>query len=334
MSTDKAMTRAERIAKARADLAAAYAADPAGVERFNARMARLATARKREKQRIDHLVLGQPRPLEKVTEGKRNGRKKPRLVERPVALEPGIEEAVQVREMWSHKAYGTPETWERSLRTHDDALIQLHRNGTIDKDQLEWAAQIANVYRSLEADVAIKVASLEARVDQSRGGGRAAEGVLRVRMHLAYGYWRDMLPMPKQMVLDMIVGDAIGYSVAAKRHRVHNRKARRELIAAIDRWPLCVAHAFSVAGRDTIAALNAGQPCDPIWLDGPSRAARPALDSEHVAAIEDAERDIAYSAHRDIHPDFLDERGILKDWAEIAAIIRARFGWGEEGKAA
>ncbi|WP_010339903.1 hypothetical protein [Sphingobium yanoikuyae] len=329
-----AITRAERIAKARADLAAAYAADPAGVERFNARMARLASARKREQQRIEHLVLGHPRPVERVMEGKRTGRRKPKMVDRPMRLEPGIEEAVQIREAWNHKAYGTPETWERSTSTHDGALIQLHRNGTIDKDQLEWAAQIANVYRSLEADVGIKVASLEARVDQSRGGGRAAEGVLRVRMHLAYGYWRDMLPMPKQLVLDMIVGDAIGYSVAAARYRVHKRKAKRFLIDALNRWPLCVAHAFSVAGRDTVAAMNAGQPCDPIWLDGPSRAARPVLDTEHVAAIEEAEADISYADPRDIDPEFLDERGILKDWADIAAIIRARFGWGEEGEAA
>ena len=321
-----AMTRAERIAKARADLAAAYAADPAGVERFNARMARLATARKREQQRIEHLVLGHPRPVERVTEGKRTGRRKPKMVERPIRLEPGIEEAVQIREAWHHKAYGTPETWERSTRTHDGALIQLQRNGTIDTDQLEWAAQIANVYRSMEADVGVKVASLEARVDESRRhGGRAAESVYRVRMHLAYGYWRELLPAPKQLVLDMIVGDAIGYSVAAARYRVHKRKAKRFLIDALNRWPLCVAHAFSVAGRDTIAALNAGQQCDPVWLDGPSRAARPVIDTEHVAAIEEAEADISYADPRDIDPEFLDDRGILKDWADIAEIIRERF---------
>ncbi|WP_234415629.1 hypothetical protein [Sphingobium yanoikuyae] len=324
------MTRAERVAKARADLAAAYAADPAGVERFNARMARLASARKREQQRIEHLVLGHPRPVERVTEGKRTGRRKPKMVDRPMRLEPGIEEAVQIREAWNHKAYGTPETWERSTSTHDGALIQLHRNGTIDKDQLEWAAQIANVYRSLEADVGIKVASLEARVDQSRGGGRAAEGVLRVRMHLAYSYWRDMLPMPKQLVLDMIVGDAIGYSVAAGRYRVHKRKAKRFLIEALNRWPLCVARAFSVVDRSVVDALNEGRVVEPVWL-GLDLSTR---EDRALLAVHRPGHEPVYEHVRPIDPEFLDERGILKGWAEIATIIRARFGYGEEDEAA
>lgn len=315
----RALTRAERIAQARAALSAAYAADPAGVQQFNARMARLAAARKREQQRIDHLVLGRPRPVEKVTEGKRKGRKKPKLVERPVVLAPGIEEAVQVRELWSHKAYGTPETWDRSLRTHDDALIQLHRNGTVDKEQLEWAAQIANVYRSLEADVGIKVASLEARVDQSRGGGRAAEHIMRVRTHLAYGYWRDALLAPKQMVLDMIVGDAIGYTVAAKRYRVHNRKAKRLLIEAINRWPICIAYAFSTVDQATVDMIEAGWAMEPVWLARwVKMAPRPAPVSTPTAPT-------ARAPMPPVDPEFLDDSGHLRQWSEIAAIIRDRL---------
>ncbi|WP_234780490.1 hypothetical protein [Sphingobium yanoikuyae] len=286
-------------------------------------MARLATARKREQQRIEHLVLGHPRPVERVMEGKRKGRRKPKMVDMPVTLEPGIEEAVQIREAWDHKAYGTPETWERSASTHDGALIQLHRNGTIDKDQLEWAAQIANVYRSLEADVAVKVASLEARVDQSRGGGRAAEGVLRVRMHLAYGYWRDMLPMPKQLVLDMIVGDAIGYSVAAKRHRVHNRKAKRELIAAIDRWPRCVAAAFSLVDRDAVEAMNHGQAVEPTWLNPSIRLDHDGEGRQHA---EPADTDApTASPSPPVDAAFLNDRGMLREWSDIAEIIRSRM---------
>ncbi|MBA4091404.1 MAG: hypothetical protein C0494_12560, partial [Sphingobium sp.] len=319
MTGTGALTRAERIAQARAALSAAYAADPAGVERFNARMARLAAARKREQQRVDHLVLGRPRPVEKVTEGKRKGRKKPKLVERPVVLEPGIEEAVQVRELWSHKAYGTPETWDRSLRTHDDALIQLHRNGTLDKEQLEWAAQIGNVYRSLEADVGIKVASLEARVDQSRGGGRTAEHVMRVRAHLAYGYWRDALPTPKQMVLDMIVGDAVGYTVAARRYRVHNRKAKRLLLEAINRWPVCIAYAFSAVDQATVDMVEAGWATEPVWLARWVKPPpRPAASA--TPATVDTRRRLP-----PVDPAFLNDSGHLREWSEIAAIIRDRL---------
>lgn len=324
------ITRSERIAAARAALAERYAADPAGVARFNARMAHLAAARKREQQRIDHLVLGQKRPVERVTEGKRRGRTRPKMVERPVVLEPGIEEAMQVRESWSHKAYGTPETWERALNTHDGALAQLHRNGTIDKDQLEWAAQIANVYRSLESDVGVKVASLEARVDQSRSGGQAIEGVYRARMHLAYGYWRARLPAPKQLVLDMVVGDAVGYSVAARVHRVHKRKAKRFLLDALNSWPACVAHAFSVVDHDMVAALNIGMAIDPVWLDGPRRA--PVLHIVPSTPSQTAAAEVACPAPLPpIDPVFLDDAGNLKEWEDIAAIVRARaFGIEDE----
>ncbi|WP_397586665.1 hypothetical protein [Sphingobium fuliginis] len=319
--------RAAMIAAARQALIDDAARCPEKVTALNARLARMDAARKRERQRIEHLVLGRPRPMERVTEGKRKGRRKPKMIDRPVRLEPGIEEAVQIREAWDHKAYGTPETWDRSTRTHDGSLVQLHRNGTIDKDQLEWAAQIANVYRSLEADVAVKVASLEARVDQSkRLGGQAAESVYRVRMHLAYGYWRDMLPMPKQMVLDMVVGDTIGYSVAAHRYRVHKRKAKRFLLDALNRWPMCVAHAFSMVDRGTVAALNAGQKVMPGWLAGPARRGAVKAEQHVVDALENADAQITTGHLYDIDPEFLDERGLLKEWSDIADIIRSRFG--------
>lgn len=322
--TTFAEAKARMIAAARADLARRHAESPQSVAAFNQRMARLAAARKREQQRVDHLVLGKPRPVERVTEGKRKGRRKPKMIERPVLLEPGIEEAMQVREAWNHKVEGTPETHERASLTHSGALAQLHRNGTITNDQLEWAAQIANVYRSLEADVAVKVASLEARVDQSRRGGDAAESIYRVRMHLAYGYWRDMIPAPKALALDMIVGDAIGYSVAARIYRVHNRRAKRLLIEALDRWPRCVAHAFSMVDRDVVDAMNHARRIDPVWLDGPREAVASSTAAEHVAELEYAEEQVRGRVG-EIDPAFLDERGLLREWAEIAEIIRLRI---------
>lgn len=253
---DRPMTRAERIAASRARLAELYAENPDMVRRFQGRMARLSASAKRERERFDYLVLGAPRPTEKVTIGKRGGRRKPKTIEVPTQLPPGIEEAVQMRERWSHKARGTPETWDAAVRTHQGALSQLHRNGTIDSEQLEWAAQISNVHRSIEADVAVKVASLEARVDQSRRPIGAIESIRRVRHHLAYGDWRDRLPSPKALVMDMIVGDAIGYTVAARVHRVHNRKAKRLLIEAIDRWPECMERAYRMWSKEEIEAAS------------------------------------------------------------------------------
>lgn len=331
--TTFAEAKARMIAAARADLARRHAENPQSVAAFNQRMARLAAARKREQQRVDHLVLGKPRPVERVTEGKRKGRRKPKTIERPARLEPGIEEAVRLREDWDHKAVGTPETHERAGRTHSGALAQLHRNGTITNDQLEFAAQIANVYRSLEADVAVKVASLEARVDQSRRGHTPAESIYRVRMHLAYGYWRDLIPAPKALVLDMIVGDAIGYTIAARIYRVHNRRAKRLLLEALDRWPRCVAHAFSMVDGATAEAMNHGRAVDPVWLDGPSDDEIRRDKSEQADEFRRAGDCVRNSsALPALDPAFLDERGLLREWSEIAEIIRARiFGDDAEG---
>ena len=243
--------RKERIEESRKALEHAYATRPDDVQRYNARMARFAAARKRERQRVEHLVLGADRPTEKVMEGKRKGRRKPRYVKRPSVLPDGIEQAVTLREVFGYGS-ATPET-ARAAGTHQGAIAQLHRNGVIDDQQLEWAAQIANVYRTLTADVDVSVSSLEARIDESRGGREmVGESTHRVRMHLAYGYWRDGQAVKRQMVLDMLVGDTIGYTVAAHRHRCHKRRAKKLLIDAINAWPDAVSRAFRLWSDEEI----------------------------------------------------------------------------------
>lgn len=224
-------------------------------------MARLTAAAKRERQRVDHLVLGKPRPKPQLIRPAGMPKQQWKIERREMeakgaTLEPGVEEAVRRRELFDH-GRGTPETNANREIHHHDCLLQLERNGTIDKEQLEWAAEIANVHRSIESDVAIKIASFETRVDQSKRGPLIAEGVYRVRMHVAYTIWRSQLPAPKQLVLDMIVGDAIGYTVAARRHRVHNRKAKAQLLAALNRWPDCVSCAFRSVSKDEVDRANA-----------------------------------------------------------------------------
>lgn len=319
------MTDTDGIAKAaKARLLRLEQEKPGSVNRYAMRMARLSAAAKREQERIDHLVLGLPRPTETFTGPKVKGRR--RRVEIPLSLSPGIEEAVQLRERWSHKARGTPETWDRVTRTHSGSLAQLHSNGTINNEQLEWAAQIANVYRSIEADVGIKVASLEARVDSSSRPPVVAERIHRVRMHLAYTYWRAMIPAPKALVLDMIVGDTIGYSVAAVRYRVHPRKAKRLLLEAIDRWPLAVAHAFSAVDQDIVDAMNMARPVSSLPL--PAQLPNPAA-YEFARAIEaDRERTDEPYLLPPLDAAFLDDRGYLLSWSEIASVIRERLGEG------
>jgi hypothetical protein len=256
-----AEARLRMIQAARDEIARRAAEDPANAERVRSRLARMDIARKRERQRIEHLVMGKPRPkpetMPKRPKGmdKRSWREeRKRLIAKGAELEPGIEEAVQLRERYG--VHGTPET-EVNAALHSDCLQQMLTNGAIDREQKEYADEIANVYRSIEAGVAVSVASLEARVDQSRTSSHlVAESITRVRLHLAYDRWRSRLPSPRQMVLDMIVGDAIGYTVAAKRYGKHHRTAKRALIAALDAWPEAKDFIAQTVSADDIRHAN------------------------------------------------------------------------------
>lgn len=312
--------KAERIAKSRAALAAAYKADPDAVARFEARKARLAAAAKRERERVELLVLGGARPEPSRTVVKRRGKRQ--VIKTPARLQPGVDRALSLRDDWSHKQ-GTPETLQAAeyARTHQGALAQLVANGTIDAEQLEWAAQIANVHRSIASGVDVSVASLEARVDNSVRAPAIAERIHRVRMHAAYTVWRSLLPAPKSLALDMIVGDAIGYSVAAKRYRIHNRKAKRVLIEAIGRWPMCVAHAFSSVDQRAVDDMNvARQPCVMLPFAVPLKR-----QYDTARAIEQGREktDEPYLLPA-IDPAFFDDDGYFRPWIEIAAIVRER----------
>jgi hypothetical protein len=247
--------RAERIAAARSALSAAYQADPEGTERFKARMAHLTAAKKRERERFETKCLGKlPDPPPVGPRPKGMSRAEWKIEKRNRQHQARTAQSLPAK--WSHKQ-GTPETLEHASRTHQGALAQLHLNGTISAEQLEWAAQIDNVHRSIESDVAVAVASLEARVDQSHRHDLAIESIRRIRLHHAYTIWRDGLPSPKRLVLDMLVGEPIGYTVAARRYAIHNRRAKRLLIEAIDRWPDCVSMAYRIVTESDVARLNA-----------------------------------------------------------------------------
>ncbi|QIG81884.1 hypothetical protein G5C33_10055 [Sphingosinithalassobacter tenebrarum] len=163
------------------------------------------------------------------------------------------------QERWRHKHTGTPQTHEHASRVNQGALSRLYHNGTIDADQLAAAVEIAGVAERIGADVHVRTASLETRVDRTPvGDGSFFEALGAVRREVAYGAWRKRLGADAAAVLDMIVGDAAGYSVVARRHSMHARRAKRLLIDALDAWPAAMRSACRDVDEATLAAAQAG----------------------------------------------------------------------------
>lgn len=194
-----------------------------------------ASSAEREQQRVAHLVLGEPRPKPKGANRRKKGK-----VAGTVILAPGIEERVQLRERWSHKANGTAETHEHAAvhARREGALARLVATGAIDAHQLAAADQIAEAYRSITAEVAVRTANLAPR---SSGGGphsASAVPIAAVIRERAYSRWREAVGAHGAMLLAVIVDD-MALTTAARTWRLSNRRARSILAAALDGWKRC-----------------------------------------------------------------------------------------------
>ncbi len=192
----------------------------------------------RERQRFDYLVLGHTRPrAAEAAPKRRKGRVKQALrVVEPVRLAPGVEERVAIRETWSHKQ-GTPETHEHlhQAQQRPGSLARLYASQAIDKDQLAAADQIAETYRAITADVSVRTASLEARVDACRHGKAEDEQIGRVHADLAYSWWRSAVGTNGDALLAVIVHD-VGLTIVARKRGMSMPRARRMLTEALDLW--------------------------------------------------------------------------------------------------
>ena len=167
------------------------------------------------------------------------------------------ERAVMI-DRWAKRGDGTAETHERAGRVHQGAIARLYASGGITADQLAYAVEIATVSERIGADVTVKTASLETRIDSGRrGDGTFYEALSRVQHEVAYTYWREAIEGPVQAVLDMIVGDTIGFTVVAKRYNMHNRRAKRLLIAALDAWPRFLSQGRHVVTEETLTLFHA-----------------------------------------------------------------------------
>lgn len=189
----------------------------------------------REQQRVAHLVLGAPRPKPKGANRRKKGK-----APATVVLAPGIEERVQLRERWSHKANGTAETHERVAieARREGCLARLVATGAIDAHQLAAAQEIGEAFQAITAEVSVRTARLEAR--GSGGGPLAASAapIAAVLRERAYDRWRDAVGVHVTMLLAIIVDD-VALTAAARRWRLSNRRARAILVSALDSWRRC-----------------------------------------------------------------------------------------------
>lgn len=126
-------------------------------------------------------------------------------------------------------------------------LAWLHSMERITGEQYEAALRIAGVAEAIQRAACVRSASMEARVDCS-GSSRdpLIETLHQVRMERAYTVWRNRLPFPKRMVIDMILADR-KLKATARKYGVGWPRAFRLLTNALDEWP----HAWRDAA-DTI----------------------------------------------------------------------------------
>jgi hypothetical protein len=208
---------------------------PEGLRAAAAELLAAASAKRAESQRewARRRLDSEPCPLEGPGGAWRA--KHPRIAAEERALRKGRAELLA---NWKHKHEGTPETHEHASRRNQGALATLYKRGAIDGEQLASAEEIAQVAERIAADVTVKTASLETRVDGSGWRYEALhdEKLRRVRREMAYTEWRQRLPHPAP-VLDMLTGDQLGFTIVAKRYRMGNQRTKRLLIDALDLWP-------------------------------------------------------------------------------------------------
>ncbi|HEX7694601.1 MAG TPA: hypothetical protein VF409_08930 [Sphingomonas sp.] len=157
---------------------------------------------------------------------------------------------------WRHKNDGTPETHEKIAalpdRRRQSPLYRMERLGKISADERAAAEQIAGVIERIGRAAAIRSVSLETRVDHA-GSGRdhLVESLARVRLEVAYRAWRDAIPEPKAMVLDMVTSNR-SFVEQARKYGLQWRTARKRLIAALRLWPSMMAAARREVERDDV----------------------------------------------------------------------------------
>jgi hypothetical protein len=210
-----------------------------------------------------HLENLQPHPGDQIAAWRK---RHPQAAASERALRKGRAELL---DRWKHKNEGTPETHEHAVHATplvpgtfgsraSGAIARLYKSGALTAEQLGAAVEIAQVAERISADVSVRTASLETRVDVTRYPDIGFhERLSQVRREMAYGEWRRLLRHPAP-VLDMLIGDAVGFTVVARRYRIHNRRAKQLLLDALDLWPEILSRICKEVDRKTSTRRTRG----------------------------------------------------------------------------
>lgn len=131
-----------------------------------------------------------------------------------------------------HVETGTKAQTKRNR--HVSSLVRMHHNGQLTNDQFAASQRIIRIAERIERIVSLRCASLEARVDSSRGSSDLlVERLNQVRDEIAYTEWRQRLRLPRRLVLDMLLAPRPMAEIA-RQHRFAWPTARRRLLDSLD----------------------------------------------------------------------------------------------------
>lgn len=137
------------------------------------------------------------------------------------------------------------------------SLRNMHDRGSLTAAQYLAALDIAAVAERIERSVAVRGASLEARVDTFPGRRDVLfERLAHVRMEAAYTRWRQRLPMPRRMVIDMVLMDRDLFATA-RVYRMGWTRAQAMLRKALDIWIELAEEACRQIDMDELNAAHA-----------------------------------------------------------------------------
>ncbi|MXO67777.1 hypothetical protein GRI72_02880 [Altererythrobacter marinus] len=144
-------------------------------------------------------------------------------------------------------------TYHRKQRS---ALKAMHDRGSLSSEQFGAALQIARIAERIEREAGVSCASMEARVDCSGSASdKLVESLYDVRAERAYTQWRQSLPIPRRMIVDMVLRDHRLKAIAS-RYNMGWPKAQRLLGQALDNWADIYRKAMREIGQEDVDAMH------------------------------------------------------------------------------